>query len=513
MRLEVDNLVVGLLPDQASYELPPNAFTDARGVRFTDGAAEKAKGYSAVFGTLSATGIWASSINDGTNVFWVYGNESVLYGTNGTTHASITSATFSATLDLGYTGGPYNGYMVVTDGVIDPQTWEPSLSNVFEPLVNWPANTKCQVIRPFRQYLIALRCTESGTYNPRLIRWGSSAQPGGLPSSWDYADPANDSGRTELGQTDDFVIDCAPLRDVNIVYKQQHTWLMQYIGGSSVFDLRQIFSQSGILTENCAKAFGSRHFVVTDSDVIVHDGNDAQSVIDGRMRRWLFNRIDSDQFERSFVAADTREREMIFAFPEQGNDFANLALVFNWKENNVYVRELGGQFAYGARGVIVTGETPTTFDAATGTFDQAIRAFNEENFSPQNNYVLMLNAGEPSAYQLGLGDDYGGNNPLVYAERENLPLMRDQQRWKCIYRVLPRIEGTPGDTLDIYIGAREALEDAISYQGPFTFTIGTDRWIDCRVSGVAFNMKFQYSGENTFRLHGYSVDFEPEGYR
>lgn len=512
-RIEVDNLTVGLFPDQPAYELPPNAMTDARGVRFLDGSAEKAKGYSAVFGALSATGIWAASINDGTNVFWVYADETVVYATDGATHTSITSASFSASLDLGYNGGPYNGYMVVNDGTSAPQTWVPSLGNTLTELVNWPADLVCEVVRPFRQYLIALRCTEAGDYNPRLIRWGSSAQPGGLPASWDFADPANDSGRNELGQTDDLLVDCLPLRDVNIVYKEQHTWLMQFIGGSGTFDFRQIFSQAGLLAEDCVQPFGSRHFVVTDSDVMVHDGNEAQSVINGRMRRWLFNRIDSDNFKRSFVAVDTREREMVFAFPEQGSQYPNLALVWSWQENNLTVREFGREVTYGKRGVIITGATPTTFDTAAGDYAGAIRAYNEENFSPQNNYVLMLSASEPAAYQLGSGDDYAGSAPLVYVERDDQPLLKDVRRWKTVYRVYPRVEGTIGDTIDVYIGSREALQDSVSFAGPFPFTVGVDRWIDCRISGVVFSFKFEYSGVNTFKLHGYGIDFVPRGYR
>src|SRR5262245_20024462 len=106
MKAELDNLATpGFVPDAPDVGLPAGAWTNSRNVRYRDGAAEKCRGYDAALGGLSATAIWAAPISDGTNYFWVYGSETVLYATDGATHANVTgSLAPNAAQDLGYTG-------------------------------------------------------------------------------------------------------------------------------------------------------------------------------------------------------------------------------------------------------------------------------------------------------------------------------------------------------------------------------------------------------------------------
>src|SRR5690348_5977260 len=123
MRVSVANLMPGIQPDGVDLLLPDGIFSDSRNFRYRDSAAEKVKGYSAVLGSLSVTPIWASYIGTGTASFWAYGNESVLYATDGTTHTNVSSASYNATPSLGYTGGRYHGYVIANDSVLAPQTW------------------------------------------------------------------------------------------------------------------------------------------------------------------------------------------------------------------------------------------------------------------------------------------------------------------------------------------------------------------------------------------------------
>jgi len=510
-----DKLIDGAILDVPAWELPPGAFSDSRNVRYRDGAAEKIRGYSQVLGDLSTTAAWVTTIIDGTNVFYVYADAANVYATDGTTHALVSTISYSAGVDLAWTGGHYHGYLVLTDGILDPQTWNPGLSNKvagMDSTAGWPASTKCQVIRPFKDFIVALRVTEGGTYNPRLLRWSESALAGALPTTWDYTDPANDSGRTELGQTTDLLVDCLPLRDVNMVYKEQHTWMMQFVGGSGVFDFRQIFSQVGMLTENCAAAFQEKHFLVTDHDIVIHDGNEAVSILNQRARRSLFNLIDTDNFKTSFVVPDYRNREMIFCFPESGQTYATLALVWSWQENNIYYRDLGSPMAHGVSGLLPPTASQT-FDGATGTFDGQTRLFDEQQFSALEQYVVFADSAATKAYQNDDTEQYDGTTMAVYLERDNLPLIKDINSFKRIMRIYPHILGTTGDTIQIKIGTRDAVDGAPTFGPAQDFTIGTDYKLDFRVSGRLFDIRIDYAGANTFRLFGYDVEFETEGYR
>lgn len=511
MKLPINNLSGGMIADSPDINLPEGIWSDSRNVKYRDGAVEKCRGYTPTLGSLSATSIWASAISDGSNILWAYGSNTVLYGTDGTTHANIShpSLTYAATDDLGWTGGPFHGFLIANDGVNIPQSWDPGLANDFTSLTAWPATVTCKVIRPFKDFLFAFRNTTGGDFNPREIRWSDKAAQGALPQSWDYTDPTNQAGINELGQTDDVVVDALPLRDSLIIYKEYHTWSAEYVGGQDIFSFRQLFGHVGMLTENCAVAFNSLHFVLTDSDIVVHDGNTPTSIADKKMRAWLFNRINSTRFRRTFVVPDYRNREIYCCFAESGYDWPNLSLVWNWAENNFHVYELSGSKTFGASGILPG--TSVTFDSESTTFDGGTGAFDDENYNLSTPSIVLLDSSAKLAYQNDATESYNGATMTCYANRTGI--LFELPSIKKITRLWPKVIGTAGDTLQFYIGVRTALSSTTTQMGPYTFTIGTDFKIDLRCSARVLDIKVQYSGTQTFRLAGLDIDFQNGGYR
>lgn len=505
----------GLLPDQPSTELANGAWTDSRNVRYRDGAAEKIKGYASVFGGLSATAISSFTTNDGSNVFWVYGSNTVLYGTDGTNHANIShlSISYAASDDLGWTGAAFHGFVCLTDGSAIPQSWTPALGNDFTSLTAWPTATlTTKVLRAHGDFLFALRNTTSGSYNPRELRWSDKAGQGSLPQSWDYTDPTNQAGITELGQTGDLLVDALSLRNSLMIYKEFHTWKADYSGGLDVFSFQQVFSQAGMLTENCAIDFSDTHLVLTDSDVIVHDGNSAKSILSKRLRRNFMSRINVNRFRRCFVAADLRNKEILVCIPENGYNWPNLALVWNWDADTLYYRDLGGTKTYGTHGTIPSGTTQT-FDADAGAFDAATDSFDVDSYNPSSLKLVWLDAAAPKAYQDDTGETFDGTAMQVYGERASIPFSIDLEQVFRVLAVIPFITGTAGDTFDIYIGTRQAIDDPVNYSGPYTFTLGTDTKVHCRLSGRLIDIRFSYTGAQSFRLSKFRIETYAEGLR
>jgi hypothetical protein len=515
VRLQVDNLEQGgFAPDQADVNLPGGVFTDLRNFRFRDGAMEKVRGTNAILGSLSATAIWISSITDGINQYWCYGTQQVMYATDGSNHQAISSATFTASVDLGYTGGPFHGFMVMNDGAHYPRSWTPGLANEVEPLANWPADTFCKVIRGFGDFLVALRITQDGVYNPRLLRWSDAAPIGALPGSWDYTDPTNQAGITEIGQTQDELIDCLPLRDVNIVYKQNNTWIMTPVGLPDVFGFRQLFSESGLLTEDCVAALGGYHFAVTDNDVILHDGAQADSLLERTLRKWLFNALDQTYYRRSFVVTDTKEKETWFCFPESGSEFANLALVWSSVNRKPYVRELGTLMSAGATGIV--GGAIATWNAETQTWDAGTGVWDEANFSPTARRLILAAAAGKLAYHGNVGETFNGQPMNCYAVRSNLTLSKDLGSVKTVKAIWPVVYGTDGDTFTARVGVSNAPAGAVTWSNTYSFTIGSDYKIDtvgARLAGRFVHLRFGYVGSNAMRLAGFHVDWDPVGRR
>lgn len=511
MKVKIDDVTQGFLPDTVNLQLPDGAFNDCRNFRFRDAGIEKFKGQTAVFGSLSVTPMWSMSIGNGIAQYWLYGNEAVVYATDGTLHTNISSASYNADPNVGYTGGPFHGYAVINDGVLEPQTWDQDVVNKLIPLVNWPVGTTCKLIRPFNDFLFALRVTEGGIYNPRLLLWSDIAGVGQLPGSWDYTDPTNSAGRTELGAGDDYLVDLLGLRDSPIIYKQFETYIGDLIGGLDVFKFRRIFSETGLLSEDCVRAFGERHFVLTDSDVVLHDGVSIQSIADRRTRRWLFSNINQNRYQRCFVGQNYREREMWICFPESGHDWPNLALVWSWAVDRWSVRELGADMSRAAHGIVVGSEQ--TFDGLSGSFDSLTGSFDDLNFTPFQRRMVLFQGTARAAFQVEQGETFNGTVMTCYVTRDNIGLMRDMGRITRVRRLFPKVIGTAGDTLSIRVGARSSPDGSVTYSGPFTFTVGTDYKIDCRVSGRWITLQATYSGTNSIRIAGFDVEFDPDGFR
>jgi hypothetical protein len=101
----------------------------------------------------------------------------------------------------------------------------------------------------------------------------------------------------------------------------------------------------------------------------------------------------------------------------------------------------------------------------------------------------------------------------VYAERTGVAIAKDLGQILRINRILPRVLGSAGDVIRFYIGARATQNATTSWTGPYNFTIGVDYKIDVRISARLLDLRVEYGGTNTFRLHGLTFEFEPNGMR
>jgi hypothetical protein len=508
----------GVAADQPPVVMPDGVLTDARNFRFRDSGAELVTGYSSVFGSLSVTAMYVTSITDGTVRYWVYASETVAYATDGTSHVNIKlSATVSAEYDVGYTGGPFNGYVILNDGGQNvPVSWLPNaaLTNRLVSLTAWPSDLRTDVMRFHRGFIFAGRNANvsANTYNPRELRWSDQAQPGALPLSWDYTVPTNQAGITELGETSDSIVDMVTLRDSFLIYKESNTWAADYVQTRDVFSFRPLFRQLGLLAENCAIDFNESHFVVTDTDIVLHDGNNVRSLADGRMRRWFFNRLDNKRYRTTFVVTDHENREILICFPEAGSDWPNLAMVWNWSADSWTVRDLGSVMRAGADG-IVPSSTSVTFDTWSGTGATTTGRIDEVD-APAARKLVLVSGSSPAAFVMDSGYALNGATMTAYIERRGISLSGgDVLRVKRIKRIYPLLLGETSQMVSVYIGARMALDEPVVMSGPYSFVVGSDHKIDVRVSGRFLDLRMEYAAAYSLRCIGIDVDYDADGLR
>jgi len=517
---------IGIVKDVAPHELPPQAWSGGMNVGFRNGKVFRRDGQQQVYSGHLGQPYWLGLVYTQTQVYWVYADSTKLYATDGGAHADVTrvSGVYSA-MDLNrlWDGTMFGGIPVYTNGKDKPQAWlAPGLGTDFVDLPNWTAANLARVLRPYKSFLVAMGVSKGGVYYPNLVWWSHPADPGSVPISWDITDPTKLAG--ELDLVDEYVggiRDALPLRDALIIYKDNAIWGLQFIGGTSVMRAYQILGGMGTLGPHCATQVnqGRQHMFATNDDLVVFDGQNPESVLDKKFKRHLEATMEMNVAERSFVFALERRNEAYFCYPELGNQFPNMAIIWNWRDNTITQRALPALTSYIATGPIVISGDPWDLDLATWDSDATI--WDLAMFRASAFDILMAqpgtNLGTSKLAQMGVQQTNDGVNYNAYIERTDIALIgqdykgqpkADFERRKLAKRIWPHIEGSP---VQVSVGSQETLGGGVTYAAAQTFTPGVDKYLDFLVNGLFIAVKFESTLPGTWELDGYNLEIEPLG--
>ena len=524
MRVPVKDIAsIGVVHDVRDYDLPVNAWTGARNIRFADKRIMRGLGSEHVLNPPTVAPYWLLHCFDNSrSSHWIYAGLGKVYTVTSGTHTDISKAatTYAATADTLWNGGVLGNLPVINNGVDKPQVWNPvSATQLLVDLPNWPATHTAKIIRPFKNFLFALDITEGGTRFPHRVRVSHPALPGAVPSSWDDTDATKDVFSLDISDVAaGGLIDCVPLRDTNILYKERSTFGMQFIGGRDKWRVFQIFEQTGLLGDHCAVAFneGTQHFVATGEDIIVHNGQQRKSVANKRLQRWLQANISSTRYGRSFVVSDSGNSECLFCFPLEGDDFPTLALVWHWHDDTVSFRELTPT-SFISAGQLPSEAAAETWDSGSGSWDSDTSTWDGLSTRPFVQQLLSAIPGSTKLEKLDTMNQRIGVNYTAYVERTGLDLMgidrygnlvRDKDQRKLIRGLWIYASGAP---FLVEVATQLEIDGPVAWSAPQTFTPGVDEKVDfaahCRLYGV----RFSSSSDSYWEISGYAVDVEPLG--
>lgn len=510
-RVEIKN-PVGVNKSLNPADLPPNVWSDVNNVSFRDGKAKKAAGYSSTFGTPPVNISYLQYNIDNAQLYWYEATNTKLYRTDGTTHVDLSRpvTAYSSNESVGWSGSVTNNVIYFNNPFDKPQALRRS-DATFIDLPNWPANTFANVFRTYKSYCVALGVTKSGNEFPSLVKWSSPADPGEVPFSWNEADPTNDAGEALVGGTGDAIVDGRKLKDSFIIYKEGSVHSMTYIGGVFVFQFRQLFDDIGLIGKDAVAEFDGKHFCVGRGDVYVHDGVQKKSVIEGKMKDYLFSTIRDDASDRTFVVPDYQNSEMWICYcSSDRNDPAlkgcNKALVWDWTSNTWSIRDLPN-IRYATFG-IVDPQLPDTWDGALGSWDTDSVVWGERNYNPSKLKILMTSIESDKLYVVGNTSVYDGINFTSYLEKTDIH-MDDDRNIKTAISITPHVSG--GGTMKLYVGSAQVQNGPISWKGPFDYNIGSQYKIDFRLTGRYLAVRFQVDSGANWALNGYTFEIAPTG--
>lgn len=510
----------GLISDSSEYEVPPEAWTDVRNVRFTGLSTQRVSGEDAdVLGVPTGNPISLAYSESIGNDRWYYATTTELYETDGTTHTAVTRAsggTYSFTDDNSTTWSYLAGVLYCNNVSDHPQAFIPGATK-FEDLANWPTSspTYCKSFRTYGNACIALNITENGTNFPTRFKVSSVIEdPATVPTTWDPLSTTSPTLDSTLSDTDGAIVDGLTLRDAFLIYKEDSVHAIRFTNNiQDPYRVQKVFSDEGLLALNCVVEYEGKHFCVGVNDIYAHNGSSKASLVSDRIRTRFFEDINSEHRDRVFTVHNEPKSEIWVFYPDSvSTGPANKVAIYNYKTDAWSFRDAPGVSA------AALGKAPDiNYSYATlphSSYDDISTTYSRWGNSFGRRTIIGASNSNSNFYRFDSRNTFNGTNIEAYVERTGLTIVDqpgDEERTKFVSRVYLNIKGS--GTVDVSIGMENEIGEGINWSNPKTFKIGTDRKVDCRVTGRYFGIRIESTGSGYWDLSSYGIDYRVLGNR
>lgn len=528
---------VGAITDLSPYNLPLSAFSRAVNVRFDEGKVRRSPVFRTVlssigfnprftFGIIPSSGFDTALVISDDYVIKEYAN-AALTDRSGSISGSTDPRPFTGTTlsDVVYINRP--------DRV--PVFRDPAGTN-FADLTNWPSTYRAVSLRAFGSQLIALNITEGGNSFPNRVRFSNFALANSVPDSWDETDTTKSAGFNDLVEMDTAIVDGLSLGSNFIIYSSTDVFLMEFVGGAFLFNFRKLFTDSGLINQNCVVEVEGKHFCFDNADIYMHDGTTRKSICDERVKNFIFQGLNTLKKNRCFVHHDPNLNEIYFCYVS-GDELVgfpnaercNRAAVYNYRKDTWSFVDLPNV----SSATVMNLNTVTTYAASTGLpYDTTGGSYYDQEDS-FNRHVVFV--GEDLAadgitsdkiYGLDLSDegsiafalDTEATKGAVF-ERVGIDLDQASRGvgvrgYKVLTRIYPQAQtNNTNKLLTLEFGASDTPSTAPTFSAPVSYNTETDHKIDSRAAGRYLSYRVTIPDTKDFEFSGFDFEVTATGRR
>ncbi|MBC7603866.1 MAG: hypothetical protein H7255_14560 [Ramlibacter sp.] len=503
--LAIPDFSLGLNRDALPEETPLGTTTNARNMRFRNGFAERANGMQTVYTTPTFAPYHICHYTVGTTRFIVYTGLQKTAVDDGTTRTDITLANNTGAIDDRWCGFVFNGVYIQNNGVDVPQFWGGNPAVKLANLTGWPAGYKAGFMRAFGSYIIAGDITRGGIREPDTILWSSATEPGAIPSTWNIADATKDAGDIPIADTNGNLIDCMPLGDMNVIYKDDSLHYQQVIQNNFVFRFGRLPGATGLLARGCVQNYPGGHVYLTPGfDLMTHSGQGASSILEGRMQRWLASTINASRATRSFLVASPATNEILVCFPSGSSLTCDMALVWNYKDNTFGVRDLVS-VTYGSTGQVALSDPTATWSAAVGlTWATMSRTWGFSDYASNSPRVILSRTTPALAIYDAGTTDFGAAFPSSM-EATGIHFGAKGQV-KFVRGVRPVFDAPDGTVIQVQVGSSMSARASPTYGPAVNFNVGWDVEVYPSTTGRFLAIKFSTASGVSWRIRSCEID-------
>ena len=527
---------IGVITDTDPFNLPFNAFTRAKNVRFVNNSVDHAPIFRDVLDLGSTDNpefVHGLFTQDGYDTTLVVTDTFKILEMQNATAATVYTGSLSAN-SRPYTACSLANIEYVNRTDTTPVYRGPTDTN-FSVLSNFVPSSTCNVLRSYGDFLIALNMTESGVNLPTRIRYSDLALSNQIPSTWDASDLTNSAGFNDLVQMKTPIVDGLALNTNFFIYSSDQVWQMEFVGGAFIFNFRKAFDNCGVINPNCIVEHEGKHFVFDNDDIYIHDGMSKTSICDKRVRNYIFSGIDKSKASKCYVHQNKDLEEIYFCY-HSGDDlavytdgnFCNRAAVYNYRSDTWSFMDLPNTVSAASSNV----NTVQTYDTSPLNYGQAGGTYHEQE-SQFTQFSLMVSRAYTGAYETISTNRVVGvdlvntgtlarasvaefNFPMV-AERVGIDLDEAQiplSGYKVINRIYPQASTVSSDPeIHFEFGATDLATEVTNYNPGIIFNMATEYKVDTRMSGRYLSYKVGTASPKDFSLSGFDIDLQLIGRR
>ena len=526
---------VGVVTDQNAYNLPMNGFSTAINCRFDENQVSRSPVFRRVKDTLgfSPRLVYGIVPAAGFDTAIIASDAWGIYEYNSGTVSNVSGSITGSSDPRPYTATSLAGVAYINRPDRVPVYRGPS-GSTFADLPNWDAGWRANSLRSFGDFMLAIGMEEGGVNYPSRVRWSDITQANQVPGTWSEFDLTASSGFNDLVQVTTELKDGAPLGSNFILYSSNQVWLMEQTGSQLVFNFRQLFTDAGVINQNCIAQVNGQHYVFSDDDIFTHDGTTKRSICDQRVKDFIFSSLNNQAADVCFVQYNPTLNEIMFCY-QSGDQYVaypnadrcNRAAVYNVTNGTWSFMDLPNVSA----GTIANVNSVATFATVTGSYNLIGGSYYSQTNS-FDRHTLMV--GEQltvdgitsdKLYGLDLADagqisfllDTEATKP-IFLERVGLDLDEaglNANQYVVVTRMYPQIDtdNTSSYLMTFETGASDIPRDAPTYTSTASFNISTDYKIDTRSAGRYLSYKVTMPTLTDFQFSGFDLEVTTTGRR
>jgi len=527
----------GVVTDIPPSTLPPEAFTRAKNVRFDEGTVSRAPVFRNIQDSLAIApafvhGITAASASSFSSVILASDTYELREYVNGSLVSRQGSLATTSTSGLRYTATTLADitYLNRADKV---PGYMAQGGTQFAALPNWDSTWRAASVRAYGDFLLALNTTESGTGYSTRVRWSNPALANSVPNSWDASDATKSAGFNDLVEMKTPILDGASLGTNFVIYSRDQVYLMEFTGGAFIFNFRKLFTDAGVINQNCAVEIEGRHFVFGTDDIYTHDTHSKQSIADEKVKQYIYSSLNTAKTDKCFVQANPLLEEIYFCYVS-GDDMAeytsgtecNRAAVFNYKNGTWSFMDLPNVSAATAASI----PTASTYATVTNSYETNGGTYFSQEAGYDSHTLFAGKSNTPdgiSSHKL-YGLDLTGSSSMLsapydseankapFVERTGIDLdeMMQISAYKVISRIYPQVYTESSNMqFQFKVGASNLQNSVPTYESQVTFDASYQHKIDSRAAGRYLAYRMDVLDTKNFDFSGFDAEITTTGRR